>query len=209
MATRVVGKLDSWSDGDLGGSSFMTLDEGENPVRLISSPYQFYIHWTKDTAGQNRKVRCALEGCPLCQRSEKPVARWYVSVLNRKTGNPAILEIGPQIFKQILALSKKDKWGNPRAYDLDITRQPKGSQPLYVVQPLPKEDLTKDEKKLCKAFIDELDLGAMTEASTPEEINERLGFSSASSPASSGKEVSDDFGSDDDDSDDWFDDDDA
>lgn len=179
MATKVVGKLDNWGEGDLGGSMFMNLDEGENQVRILTSPYQFYIHWTKDASGQSRKLRCALEGCPLCQRGEKPVARWYVGVLNRKASKPAVLEIGPQIFKQILALSKKPKWGDPKKYDVDVTKQPKGSQPLYVVQPLPSEDLTKDEIVAVKAFIKDTDFAEMSKASTVEEINERMGISSS------------------------------
>ena len=61
MSTRVVGKLDSWGDADLGGNDFMNLEEGSNPVRILGAPTQFYIHWTKDETVANRKVRCALE----------------------------------------------------------------------------------------------------------------------------------------------------
>jgi hypothetical protein len=202
MATKVVGKLDNWGEGDLGGSMFMNLDEGENQVRILTSPYQFYIHWTKDAAGQSRKLRCALEGCPLCQRGEKPVARWYIGVLNRKANKPAVLEIGPQIFKQILALSKKPKWGDPKKYDVDVTKQPKGSQPLYVVQPLPIEDLTKEEITMVKAFIKDTDLAEMSKASTVEEINERMGISA---PKAAAVEVDNNFETAATEEDDWFD----
>ncbi len=49
MGTRVVGKLDSWGDADLGGNDFMDLTEGENPVRVLTSPYQFYVHWCQES----------------------------------------------------------------------------------------------------------------------------------------------------------------
>src|SRR5574337_11897 len=140
MSVKKIGKID-WSEGDVGGSDFLNLEEGSNVVRCVSSPVQFYIVWCEDATGQKRKFKTALKDCPLVQRGEKPQARWYVAVLSRKTGQPGILEIGPQIFKQVLALSKKPKWGNPRDYDVDIVRQPKGSQPLYVVSPEPKEPL--------------------------------------------------------------------
>lgn len=185
MGTRVVGKLDSWGDADLGGNDFMNLEEGSNPVRLLTSPYQFYIHWTKDQTGANRKVRCALEGCPLCQQGERATARWYVSVFNRKTDKPAILEIGPQIFKQVLGLAKKDKWGDPRRYDLDIERQPKGSQPLYIVSPEPKEPLSDDEKALVKEFAARMDLAKMTVAPTPDEVREKVGMAAVASKSDS------------------------
>ena len=193
MGTRVVGKLDSWGDADLGGNDFMNLEEGSNPVRLITSPYQFYIHWTKDSTGANRKVRCALDGCPLCQKGERAVARWYVNVINRKTERCAILEIGPQIFKQILGLAKKDKWGDPRKYDVDIERQPKGSQPLYIVSPEPKEGLSDDEKGMVKEFMARVDLTKMVEAPTVDEINEKVGLSSGAPAAQSSSAVDNDF----------------
>jgi len=194
MSTRVVGKLDSWGDADLGGNDFMNLEEGSNPVRLLGSPYQFYIHWTKDETGANRKVRCALDGCPLCQRGERASARWYVPVINRKTGRCAILEVGPQIFKQVLGLNKKDKWGNPKKYDLDIERQPKGSQPLYIVSTEPKEKLSEDEVGMAKEFVARVDLAKMVEAPTADEVREKLGLATEGTKKESS--VDNDFGSD-------------
>jgi len=193
MGTRVVGKLDDWGDADLGGNDFMNLEEGSNPVRLLGSPYQFYIHWTKDATNANRKVRCALDGCPLCQQGERATARWYVPVINRKTGRCAILEIGPQIFKQILGLSKKDKWGNPKGYDIDVERQPKGSQPLYIVAPEPKEKLSEEEIGMVKEFLARVDLAKMVEAPNPDELREKLGMSVTTKSS----EVDNDFGDDD------------
>ena len=176
MSTKVVGKLDSWDAADLGGSDYMNLDEGSNVVRIITSPYQFYSHWAIDSAGVNRKVRCALDGCPLCQNGERAVARWVFGVINYKTHKPAIIEIGPQIFKQIHALSKNIKWGDPRRYSIDIIRQPKGSQPLYCVTPEPKEAITDEEKAMAKEFMARVDFNTITAAATPEEVRERMGM---------------------------------
>jgi hypothetical protein len=189
MTTKTVGKLDSWGDGDVGGSDFMQLEEGSNPVRLVTSPYQFYIHWTKDATGANRKVRCSTRDCPLCQQGEQASARWYVMAINRKTEKPAVLEMGPQIFKQIVGLSKKPKWGDPKKYDLDIERQPKGSQPLYVVSPEPHSELTDEEKAMLKAFSEHVDLKKMTTPPTPAEVREKIGLSDPEEDSP----VSDDF----------------
>lgn len=202
MSTKVVGKI-SWDEGDVGGNDFLSLEEGSNVVRLFSSPYQFYTAFVTDASGKNRKLRSAVKDCPLVQRGEKIQARWYVAALSRKTGKPGILEVGPQIFKQIVALSKKPKWGDPRAYDLDIVRQPKGSQPLYVVSPEPKEALTSEEKALVNGFLEKVDLAKMTEAPTPDEVLEKLGemgqpmaartSTAAASTASVSTDSSDDF----------------
>lgn len=176
MGTKIVGKLDNWDEADLGGSDFIGLDEGSNPIRVITSPYQFYIHWSKDATGANRKVRCALDGCPLCQQGERSVARWIIGVINRKSGKPAILEIGPQIFKQLHAFSKNPKWGDPRKYDVDVVRQPKGSQPLYIVTPEPKEPISEDEKGLVKEFLARVDFNKISAASTADEVREKMGM---------------------------------
>lgn len=197
MATKKIGRLDDWGDADLGGNDFMTLEEGSNIVRLVTSPYQFYVSWTQDASGQNRKIRSAGEGCPLVQRGDKIQPRWYVGVLDRKSGQPKILEVGRQIFQQIVALRKRDKWGDPRGYDINIERQPKGSQPLYVVMPEPKEKLTEEEVGMVKAAFatpknpdGRIDLGKMTEAPTPDEVRKQLGLAEEVSDSTA---VSDDF----------------
>lgn len=206
MGTKIVGKLDDWTDGDTGGNDFLTLEEGSNIVRIVTSPYQFYVAWTQDASGQNRKIRSAVEGCPLVQRGEKIQPRWFVGVLHREQNGytPKILEVGRQIFQQIVALRKRDKWGDPRAYDINIERQPKGSQPLYVVMPEPKEKLSEDEIESIKSTFastknpdGRIDLAKLTEAPTPEEVRKQLGLEVEATVAS-GSDVSADSDDDDD-----------
>jgi len=198
MATRVVGKLD-WEDGDTGGSGdFMNLVEGSNVVRILSDPYQFYVAWCIDATGQNRKVRSAMENCPLVERGEKIQPRWYVAVLDRKTGRPAILELSRQVFQQVLNLKKKEKWGDPRKYDLDIERHPKGSQPLYTTSPEPREPLSDSEKAAVREFLGKIDIAKMVEPPSREEVLEKLGVTEAATKVAS-ESVSNDFGGSDDD----------
>jgi hypothetical protein len=180
MATKIVGKLDSWESGDAGVSNFMRLEEGDNYVRCVSSPYQSYSHWVTDASGQKRKVGCCLKECPVCARGvpeESAKPRWFVAVLNRKTEKPAILEVGPQIFKGIKALASSKKWGDPRQYDLNIIKAPKGTNPLYTVMPEPKEQLEETIKATIKDWMKDVDLQAMVTAPTPDEVAEALGIS--------------------------------
>lgn len=188
MTAKMVGELDDWGDADLGGNDFLKMEEGSNVVRIFTKPYQFYTVWTTDATGKERKIRSAVENCPLVKRGEKPGPRWFVGVLSRKTGKPSVLELGPQIYKQILGLRKKSAWGDPRAYDIDIERQPKGSQPLYVVNPEPKSKLSEEEVGMIKEFLGRVDLVKMSAPPTPEEVLEQLGLS-APAPVN----VSDDF----------------
>lgn len=172
---KKVGSV-SWEDGDVGGSDFMRLEEGSNVVRIVSQPYQHYIHWTTDESGQMAKVRCAVEDCILCQRGEQAKPRWLIGVLNRKIGKPAILEIGIQIFKQIKGLRQKKAWGDPRSFDIDLERHPKGSQPLYSITPEAKEPLSKEEVAEVKAFLETTDFEALIKPNTAKEIKEQLGI---------------------------------
>jgi hypothetical protein len=106
------------------------------------------------------------------------------------------LEVGPQIFRQIVGLSKNKKWGDPKGYDIDVIRHPKGSQPLYTVTPEPPSDITAEEKAAIKDFVNRVDLVKMTEAPTPDEIREMIGLPPMAQSSSS---VSNDFDSEDDD----------
>lgn len=184
MSVKSVGKLDSWDSADVGNNDFMKIEEGDNIVRIVSSPYQFYSHWVDDVSGQNRKVRCALKDCPACGMGNEAKPHWFVAVLNRKTDKVCIAEIGPQIMKQIKSLTQQKNhkgvlmYGDPRTYDVNFKRGPKGSQPLYVVLPLEKEPLADEEKTKIKSFMEKTDLQKMTEAPAPSEIREKLGLDS-------------------------------
>ena len=200
--TKTVGKLDSWDNGDVGSqTSFLNLEEGSNIMRVVSSPWQTYSHFTLDATGQNRKVQCALKDCPVCARGEESKPRWLIAVLSRKTGNVMVLEIGPQVFKQIRDLAKKPKWGDVRGYDIDIVKGPKGSQPLYIVSPEPKEPLEQSDKDKVKAAMEKFDLQKLTAAPTPEELCEKLGIAQKANVAA----VEEDVPADNDDSDFNFD----
>jgi len=177
MTTKKIGQLDDWGDADLGGGDYLKLEEGSNIGRVFTKPYQFYIVWTEDASGKKRKFRSAVENCPLVQRGEKAKPQWMVGYLSRKTGKPQILEMGPQIYKGILTLKKKEVWGDPRRYDIDIERMAPNSQPLYVVSPLPAKPLVDEEKELIKEFMDRTDFVELTAAPTPEEVMEQLGIS--------------------------------
>jgi len=200
MGTKVVGKLNDWEDGDCGGGDFMKLTEGSNIVRIVTKPYQFYSHYTADQSGASRNIRCALKDCPVCQKGEKASPRWFVGVIDRETGYPAILEISMQVFQGILVLKKKKSWGDPRAYDIDILRKKAGSQPLYVVTPEEKSPITDGEKTAIKDLLSKIDLAKISAAPTPDEVKKQLGIATEKTATVEDSTGSDDeLGLDDDD----------
>lgn len=169
----------NWDEGNVsGGNDFMNLEQGDNEMRVLTKPYQFVVHWVKDSSGTTRKIRCAIENCPLCKKGEKTQCRWYLGVLDRKSGQPRILEISSQIYLGIKKHVNNPKWGDVTAYDISINRGPKGSQPLYTVMGDPtKSPLTDAEKVLVKNFFERVDIAKFTQPLTPEEVLEKMGVS--------------------------------
>jgi hypothetical protein len=185
------GEID-WNDGDDSGTGgakteFMRLDQGENTVRIMGNPIQFYIHWV-DTSEGTRKVNSPIASPELVRRLEeegwKRRPRWLVKVLDRKDENFKLLEIGPQIYSGIKALFNHRKWGKVTAYDITIERGPKGSQPLYRVTPDPKEPLEERFKAQFMDFNDNLNIEKLTQPAEPASVLELLGWSADSGSTS-------------------------
>ena len=64
------------------------------------------------------------------------------------------------------------------AYDINVKRGPKGTQPLYTVMGSPKmKDITKEEVALVEGFLERVDISKFTQPSTPEEVAEKMGAS--------------------------------
>lgn len=170
------GELTSWDDGDVTASSndFLNLQEGENRVRVFTNPYQFYVAWVKDTSGANRKIRGAAKNCPLVKRGFDVKPRWFIGVLDRKSGQPKILEISSQAYKGIRNYNASEEWGDIREYDVDVHRNPKGSQPLYEIMPCKPKPLTDEEKALIERFNERVDIAKFTQPPTPQEVEEKL-----------------------------------
>lgn len=190
MADVKYGQV-NWDEGTVStGSDFMNLELGDNNIRVFTNPFQFIVHWVKDNTGVTRKIKCAVEDCPLCKKGVKAQYRWYLGVLDRDNGDtPKLLEISSQIYIAIKNLVSNKKWGDVRTYDLTIKRNAPKSNPLYVVSPDPnKGPLSSDEKVIAKAFLEKVDITKFTQPSTPEEIAEKLGTSLTSSQHSTKSE---------------------
>ncbi|MFA5048440.1 MAG: hypothetical protein WC516_05465 [Patescibacteria group bacterium] len=179
MAEVKYGQV-NWDESSVStGSDFMNLEKGDNNVRIFTNPYQFIVHWVKDSSGVNRKIKCAIEDCPLCKKGVKAQYRWYLGVLDRSSDNqPKILEISSQVLIAIKNYISDKRWGDVKLYDINIKRNPPKSNPLYDVLPDPnKGPISAEEKVHAKLFLERIDVNKFTQPSTPEEIAEKLGTS--------------------------------
>lgn len=185
----VQGEID-WNSGDAGSggggkTDFMRLSQGTNTVRIMGNPYQFYTNWVVLPDGSKKKYNSPIGDPELLEMLEekdfKRKARWFVKVLDRADDKFKLLEIGPQIYNAVKAIFNNPKWGKVTEYDIDIIRAKPGTNPLYSVQPNPKEKLSSDFKDAFIEFNDSVNLEALTKPADPEEVRRELGWPSAGS----------------------------
>ena len=188
MSNMVFGEVD-WNAADSGSqkSDFMRLEEGENILRVMGNPTQFYIHWIVGQDGQKSKVNSPVNNPELVSRLEdtgfRRQARWLIKVLDRSDDGFRLLEVGPQIYNGIKMLYNNNRWGKVTGYDLTVMKGPKGQQPLYNVSPNPKEALSSDFKEKFMAFNDRVNMEKLITPSTAGEICAKMGWSEAEATA--------------------------
>lgn len=108
--------------------SFLTLEEGDNVVRFIGKYVYRNMHYYPH--GKLHHIICiGPEACPLCKMGVQFSFYYYSNVLDRKDDKMKILRFGPTIKDFINTISKS--FGDPKDYDILITRRGKGLNTKY------------------------------------------------------------------------------
>jgi hypothetical protein len=152
-------------------SDYMTLQDGANTIRILSSAIVGYKYWTKD----NKPVRSAerWESQPADIRVEEDgstknnIHFWAFVVWNYEESRVQVLEVNQkQIMSQMKALIDNSRWGDPKMYDITITRSGKGFDTEYVVQGNPP--IEQAEPKILEAYAKKpVNLNALLENGDP------------------------------------------
>lgn len=207
MSKTVYGEID-WNSADIGGGGKRTQylqmkTPGNYTVRVMGNPIQFYCHWLDTPDGKKKKVNSPSDNPALVSKLEaagfKRQTGWMVRVLDREDGQFKLLEIGQQIYNAIRDLYNNKAWGKVTAYDITITRRPKGSQPLYTVTPNPKEPLEGKFKDSYMEFEKNLNIDRLVGPTPVPTICEIMGWKASEFAT---EDAADDFTSDEGDSDD-------
>jgi hypothetical protein len=154
---------------------FIRLQSGSNIVRLVTKPYQYVIHkWKENESdkGYGDKVMCSMfhGSCPLCEKGDRPKQRWYVGVIDRKTQSYKILDMSPLIFQKVQKLNRKEGWGDPGTYDIDIiVDKNAGATGYYTVMPEAKTPLSDKDVEIKTG---EVDHDSLKKRCKPPEYNE-------------------------------------
>jgi len=158
---------------------FLRLDNGSNEVRIITLPQLYLSHKYKKEGdkGYGQKVMCSSYhgSCPLCEAGDKYKKRWFVGVIDRKSGSYKILDISYSVLGQLQAYAKKPSWGDLTKYDIDIIVDKKGGATGYykVIPSGGKEPLSASDQ-LIKDNVDYEDLKRRVTPPTPDQVQKRI-----------------------------------
>jgi hypothetical protein len=120
--------------------NYLKFVDGANKVRILSAPLIGHLYWTKD----NKPVRSPepFIGTPEDARLDdgkfKPKFFWAMPVWNYRESRVQIMEITQaSIQGPIEDLVANSDWGDPREYDITITKKGEGLDTEYGVLPSP------------------------------------------------------------------------
>lgn len=152
---------------------YMKLKKGENKFRIVSESITGYEYWNNS----NKPVRSEeyptnIEDPKVNKDGsiQKPKHFWAFIVWDYADDSLKILEITQATIQQaIYTLFKNEKWGEPQAYDLVITREGDGLDTKYNTLPDPKTELTKEQQEAVKNA--KINLKALYDGADPFEKN--------------------------------------
>jgi len=123
-------------------SNYMKLDTGANKFRVMGSAVVGMMYW-KTVDGQRKPQRKHMgepipaqdiEVNPKSGEPEKIKHFWAFAVWNYKAEKIQILEITQKtIMNQIKAYTENEDWGDPKNFDLTITKSGEGLETEYSV----------------------------------------------------------------------------
>lgn len=130
------------------GGNYMKLEKGDNVFRVLSSAVIGYEYWNKDDKPVRLKSKPDVlpDDIKVDQNGNKVIKHfWAFAVWNYKAGAVQILEITQKTIQTgIRELTKDVDWGDPRKYDIKITRNGDGLETEYTVSPKPHSSLKSD-----------------------------------------------------------------
>jgi hypothetical protein len=155
----------------------MKFKVGDNRFRVLSSPIIGNLGWKKttDAAGkeQRKPIRKRLGETfapgEIDLDEKNPIKHfWVLAVWNYKDTAVQILEI-PQItvIKSIDSYARDSEWGDPRNYDLVVSRVGEGKETEYLIKAQPPKQLLPEVATVWDKLKDSLALERLFDGLDP------------------------------------------
>lgn len=155
-----------------GTSNYLKVTEDPQEFRILTSPViwweYFRAEWDKALPVRQK---AEFDWIPSDSKNwEKPKEFWAFAVWNHTLGKVQIMEITQQtIKKEILKYAQDDEnWGDPKKYDLRISKSGKGKETKYTVTALPKSKFESEaDEKWAFELAKPINLEALFDGSDP------------------------------------------
>jgi len=157
-----------------GQNNYMKFTTGENIFRILSNPIIGWEWWTDEHDQEGKEIRTPhrahdYESVPVSAVDEEGRGVkhfWAMIVWNYQDKKIQILEITQKgIQRAIHALEKSKGWGDPKGYDISVTRIGEKLDTEYSVMPIPPKPLSDEIRSAYKNTS--INLEALYEGKNP------------------------------------------
>jgi hypothetical protein len=167
------------SSGDSGGN-YMKLQAGANQFRIVGSGddkpnpgfIQGMLGWSTNSEDKRQPHRWRIGDKAPLNFAERPKEFFAMLVWNYKESRIQILELTQAGLKrELMALaSDKEDWGDPRKYDISITKSGEGLETTYAMTPKPPKPRADEINEAVKNL--KVNMEALYDGEDPFEVNE-------------------------------------
>ena len=131
-------------------SSYTKLSDGPNKLRILSAPIFGYSYWT--TESKPIRSKTPFDGTPVDARLDdgkfKPKFFWALAVYNYAAKAVQVWEITQASIQGPLEdLAMNSDWGDPREYDITVTKTGEKLDTEYSVMPSPAKAVPEEAHK--------------------------------------------------------------
>ena len=153
------------------GGNYLRINEGENvTVRIIGTWDKGFIEgwevWEEIDGKRTPRRYREKTAIPTGDYSDKPRYFWAGIVLH--DGRVKIWQINQaSIREMITTLANNEKYGDPRGFDLVVSRQGSGLETSYTVVANPPEKLGDDDRAIALEALETVDVEALYAGEDP------------------------------------------
>lgn len=142
-------------------SNYMKFEQGANKFRVLGQAIVGTEYWKTGDDGKRRPVRvrpgvkisvAELEVNPKTNEPETPKHFWAFPVWNYQASRVQILELTQKsIMNAITAYVENEDWGDPKDYDITVTKNGQGLETEYQVIASPHKKISQE---IVEAFLE-------------------------------------------------------
>jgi hypothetical protein len=129
------------------GGSYAKLEDGANKYRILSGAIVGWLYWTTENKPVRLKERPQTAPADI-REGDKIKHMWAFVVWSYRDNKVQILELTQASIQGPLEdLVMSDEWGDPKEYDITITKTGQKLDTEYTVMPSPKKAVPVDAHK--------------------------------------------------------------